>query len=164
MLIKSITLNDFRQFKGNQKLEFSTDVDKNVTVLLGDNTFGKTTILQAFNWCLYGIADFPKDSNPDFLLNLEVANEQAGIQRKCEVFVEVLLLHKDTEYIVRRTQAYVDRAYGNWNALNSQLSISYKENGITKPIREGEERNIINSILPQSLSGLVLCQDFGLIK
>ena len=75
MLIKSITLNNFRQFKGNQRLDFSTDADKNVTVLLGDNTFGKTTILQAFNWCLYGVADFPKDSNPDFLLNLEVANK-----------------------------------------------------------------------------------------
>ena len=45
MLIKSITLNNFRQFKGKQILEFSTDTDKNVTVLLGDNTFGKTTIL-----------------------------------------------------------------------------------------------------------------------
>lgn len=153
MLIKSITLNNFRQFKGNQRLDFSTDADKNVTVLLGDNTFGKTTILQAFNWCLYGVADFPKDSNPDFLLNLEVANEQAGILQKCEVFVEVLLSHKDTEYIVRRTQAYVDRAYGSWSALNSQLAVSYKENGITKQVREGEERNIINSILPQSLSG-----------
>ena len=74
MLIKSITLNDFRQFKGNQKLEFSTDADKNVTVLLGDNTFGKTTILQAFNWCLYGVADFPKDSNPDFLLGSVTTN------------------------------------------------------------------------------------------
>lgn len=41
MLIKSITLNNFRQFKGKQILEFSTDTDKNVTVLLGDNTFGK---------------------------------------------------------------------------------------------------------------------------
>ena len=34
MLIKSITLNNFRQFKGNQRLDFSTDADKNVTVLL----------------------------------------------------------------------------------------------------------------------------------
>lgn len=153
MLISRITLNNFRQFKGLQKLEFSTDVDKNVTVLLGDNTFGKTTILQAFHWCLYGIADFPKDSNPEFLLNLEVANEQAGIQQKCEVFVEIHISHKDTEYVVRRTQAYIDRAYDNWAALNSQLAVSYKENGITKQVREGEERNIINSILPQSLSG-----------
>lgn len=153
MLIKSITLNNFRQFKGKQILEFSTDVDKNVTVLLGDNTFGKTTILQAFNWCLYGVADFPKDSNPDFLLNLEVANEQAGIQQKCEVYVELVLDHKDTEYIVLRKQAYIDRAYGNWSALNNQLAVSYKENGITRQVREGEERTIINGILPQSLSG-----------
>lgn len=153
MLIKSITLNNFRQFKGKQKLVFSIDANQNVTVLLGDNTFGKTTILQAFNWCLYGIADFPKDSNPDLLLNLEVAYEQSGIQQKCEVYVELILEHKNTEYIVLRKQAYIDRAYGNWNALNSQLTISYKENGITKQVREGEERNVINSILPQSLSG-----------
>ncbi len=153
MLIKSITLNNFRQFKGKQKLVFSIDANQNVTVLLGDNTFGKTTILQAFNWCLYGIADFPKDSNPDFLLNLEVANEQSGIQQKCEVYIELILEHKGTEYIVLRKQAYIDRAYGNWNALNSQLTVSYKEKGITKQVREGEERNVINSILPQSLSG-----------
>lgn len=153
MLIKSIILNNFRQFKGKQTLVFSTDVDRNVTVLLGDNTFGKTTILQAFNWCLYGAADFPKDSNPDFLLNLEVANEQAGIQQKCEVYVELILEHKDTEYIILRKQIYVDRAYGSWNPLNSQLTVAYKENGITKQVREGEERNIVNSILPQSLSG-----------
>ncbi len=153
MLIKSITLNNFRQFKGKQILEFSTDSEKNVTVLLGDNTFGKTTILQAFNWCLYGVADFPKDSNPDFLLNLEVANEQAGIEKKCEVYIELVLEHKDTEYVVLRKQVYVDRAYGNWNALNSQLVVSYKEQGITKQVRDGEEKNIINAILPQSLSG-----------
>ncbi len=153
MLIKCITLNNFRQFKGKQTLEFSTDAEKNVTVLLGENTFGKTTILQAFNWCLYNVADFPKDSNPDFLLNLEVANEQAGVEQKCEVYVELVLEHKNTEYVVLRKQAYVDRAYGNWNALNSHLTVSYKENGITKQVREGEERNIINGILPQSLSG-----------
>ena len=153
MLIKSIALNNFRQFKGKQTLVFSTNSEKNVTVLLGDNTFGKTTILQAFNWCLYGVADFPKDSNPDFLLNLEVANEQAGIEQKCEVYVELVLEHKETEYVVLRKQAYIDRAYGNWNSLNSQLTVSYKDNGITKQVREGEEKNIINGILPQSLSG-----------
>ena len=153
MLIKSITLHNFRQFKGKQKLVFSNDPQKNVTVLLGDNTFGKTTILQAFNWCLYGIADFPKDSNPDFLLNLEVSNELAGVQQKSEVYVEVILEHKGMEYIILRKQPYVDRGYGNWTALQYQLTVSYKENGITKQVREGEEQRIINSILPQSLSG-----------
>lgn len=153
MLIKCITLNNFRQFKGKQKIEFSSDAEKNVTVLLGDNTFGKTTILQAFNWCLYGVADFPRDSNPDFLLNFEVANELAGVQHKCEVFVELVLEHKNMEYIILRKQPYVDSGYSNWNALQPQLSVSYKENGITKQVRDGEEQMVINSILPQSLSG-----------
>lgn len=153
MLIKSITLNDFRQFKNRQTLEFSMDQDKNVTVLLGDNTFGKTTILQAFNWCLYGNADFPKDSNPDFLLNLETANEKAGVQQKIEVSVELVIEHKNGEYIILRKQPYVDRGYNNWAPLNSVLSVLIKENGITKQIRDGEERNVINAILPQSLSG-----------
>lgn len=41
MLIHSISMHDFRQFKGTQTLSFSCDKEKNVTVLLGDNTFGK---------------------------------------------------------------------------------------------------------------------------
>ena len=153
MLIKSLTLHNFRQFKNTQKLEFSNDELKNVTVLLGDNTFGKTTILQAFNWCLYGIVDFPKDSNPEFLLNLEVSAELTGVQQKSEVYVELILEHNNLEYIILRKQMYVDRGLGNWVALQPQLSVSYKEKGITKQVREGEEQRIINSILPGSLSG-----------
>lgn len=152
MIIKSIVLNNFRQFKGKQKLTFSEDPDKNVTVLLGDNTFGKTTILQAFNWCFYNSADFPKDSNPDFLLNLEVADSESGKQQKCEVFVEVTLEHEKKEYVIHRKQPYIDRSYNDWSPLSSQLSVTYKENGITKSVRETEEQNVINSILPQSLS------------
>lgn len=153
MQIKSITMRNFRQFKGSQRLEFACDSEKNVTVLLGDNTFGKTTILQAFNWCLYNVAEFPKDSNPDFLLNLEVADEEAGIQQKEEVEVEVEIEHRGTIYNIKRSRTYVDRAVGEWNALPDKINITYKEEGITKPVREGEERNVINAILPQSLSG-----------
>ena len=153
MQIRCITLYNFRQFKGQQRLEFSNDAQRNVTVLLGDNTFGKTTILQAFNWCLYGMADFPKDSNPDFLLNLELANELAGVQQKSEVSVELVLEHKEMVYTIIRREPYVDRGYNNWTPLQAQLSVTYKEDGITKQVREGEEQRIINSILPQSLSG-----------
>lgn len=153
MLIKSIRMKDFRQFKGSQVLEFACDPEKNVTVLLGDNTFGKTTILQAFNWCLYGMAEFPKDSNPDFLLNLEAADEAAGVTQKIDVEVEIELTHRDITYNVLRVRTYVDRAIGSWNALPDQVSITYKEGGITKSVRDGEENNIINAILPKSLSG-----------
>lgn len=153
MLIKNIRMKNFRQFKGEQILEFACDPKRNVTVLLGDNTFGKTTILQAFNWCLYDIAEFPKDSNPDFLLNSEVAEEVAGVEQKQDVEVEIELEHRGVTYNILRTRTYIDRAVGSWTALPDKISITYKEEGITKSVREGEERGIINAILPQSLSG-----------
>lgn len=153
MLIKRIILNNFRQFKGNQSLEFSDDLEKNVTILLGDNTFGKTTILQAFNWCLYGKVDFPKDSNPEFILNFEVAQEQAGVLQKAEVYVELSIEHRNMEYTILRKQIYEDKGNNEWKPFPSFLSVSYKENPLTKQVREGEEEQVINSILPRSLSG-----------
>ena len=44
MLLKSITLKNFRQFK-DITLDFSTDNEKNVTIVIGDNGSGKTTLL-----------------------------------------------------------------------------------------------------------------------
>ena len=49
MKIKSIKLHNFMRYKGDNELFFSTDNEKNVTVVLGDNTFGKTTLAQAFS-------------------------------------------------------------------------------------------------------------------
>lgn len=152
MLIKSIELYNFRQFKGKQKLTFSCDPEKNVTILLGDNTLGKTTILQAFNWCLYGKAVFPKDSNPDFLLNYEIAQEYAGIHQTCNVYVEIVLEHNGLEYIIRRKQPYANPYSDVWNGLESSIEISWNENGISKTVTPGSERRVINTILPESLS------------
>ena len=53
MKFKSITLHDFMRYKGENTLHFSTDPEKNVTVVLGGNTYGKTTLAQAFRWGLY---------------------------------------------------------------------------------------------------------------
>ena len=45
MLIRKIELDNFRQFIGHQEIEFSTDKLHNVTVLIGKNTSGKTTLI-----------------------------------------------------------------------------------------------------------------------
>ncbi|MBR3313094.1 MAG: AAA family ATPase [Atopobiaceae bacterium] len=56
MLIRSITVENFLPFQGEQSVEFSTDPDRNVTLVMGDNGAGKTSLAQAFEWCLYGRA------------------------------------------------------------------------------------------------------------
>lgn len=92
MLIKKLRMENFRQFKGTTNVEFSTNPAKNVTVILGDNTFGKTTLLQAFNWCFYGTVVFPH--NPDFLLNLEKANDMINGDTR-DVEVEITVIHPE---------------------------------------------------------------------
>ena len=72
MLIKSIELFNFRQFKDKVKIEFACDKEKNVTVVMGDNGTGKTTLAQAFLWVLYGYTDFKEKR----VLN-KVAQEEA---------------------------------------------------------------------------------------
>lgn len=62
MLLKTLRMMNFRQYKGETNVTFAFEKDKNVTIILGDNTFGKTTLLQAFNWCFYKVALLPNAS------------------------------------------------------------------------------------------------------
>lgn len=58
MLLKSIKLENFRQFR-NESIDFAQGIDgKNVTIIIGENGTGKTTFAQAFFWCMYGETKF----------------------------------------------------------------------------------------------------------
>lgn len=54
MYIKEIELNNFRIYKGINKINLSPEQNKNVIVVSGKNGFGKTTFLMSLVWCLYG--------------------------------------------------------------------------------------------------------------
>jgi DNA sulfur modification protein DndD len=150
MLIKSLRMENFRQFKGSTKVEFCCDPERNVTIILGDNTFGKTTLLQAFNWCFYGTVMF--DQNPDFLLNLEVSSEMLNGDKKI-VEVEVTVLHDDVEYVITRTQRYTCNCGNVRGESAPQAEVSYKQSdGQTEPVKAVQVKNVINNILPQDLS------------
>ena len=53
MFIESIILNNYRAYKGCNKVSFEQN-GKNIFVLAGNNGFGKTTFLTSLVWCLYG--------------------------------------------------------------------------------------------------------------
>lgn len=54
MRIKSIELNNYRLYKGINKISFSNENEKNIFLISGQNGFGKTTFLHSLLWCLYG--------------------------------------------------------------------------------------------------------------
>lgn len=146
MKFRRMKLNNFRQFKGQTVLDFSTDPSKNITVILGDNGAGKTTLLQAFNWCLYGVA---KLDNPNEIMNKEVLNE-VEIGRAASVEVELELEHLDKVYRCRKYIDYIRNQEGN---------IRKEEDGQVFTITDsktGETRrttqNAIREIFPSDLS------------
>lgn len=154
MLIKSLKYKNFRQFKGDHKVDFSTDKEKNVTIILGNNTFGKTTLLQMFNWCFYNKAIFRKEDNPDFLLNLEVSSELYNGDT-ADVCIEIVLVHDGKEYTINRKQEYI-KTNGVVTGKDSKLKIDYKElsTGKTGFIEKSKDMtSVINLILPEDLSG-----------
>jgi DNA sulfur modification protein DndD len=54
MIIKCIELNNYRLYKGANKVVFPNGNNKNLYLISGENGFGKTTFLHSLLWCLYG--------------------------------------------------------------------------------------------------------------
>ena len=54
MYIEKITINNFKIYYGENAIIFPALNRKNVCVISGDNGYGKTTLLTALVWCLYG--------------------------------------------------------------------------------------------------------------
>ena len=78
MLIKSLRMEKFPSVQRTTEVDFRV-ILKNVTIILGDNTVGKTTLLKR----LIGVfMEATFNQNPDFL-NYEVAAEDAERQKKC---------------------------------------------------------------------------------
>lgn len=162
MIIYKLEMYNFRQYIGQQEVTFSTDPEKNVTVLIGVNTSGKTTIIRAFEWCLYAKNGF----EDQVLLNSEVRNNM-NVGDAQDVWVAVTFSHEDSNgekmYTLKRKYTYICNERTNaegklFIGLNKKpeedLSLTYiQADGQTKTaIRRENITESIDRILPQDLS------------
>ena len=71
MIIRSITLNNYRLYRGKNKITFSLGDNKNIFLVSGENGFGKTTFLHSLIWCLYGrlMTDVEVEVRKDIVAN-----------------------------------------------------------------------------------------------
>lgn len=54
MIIKSITLGNYRLYEGKNIIKFIQNDERPIFLISGENGFGKTTFLHSLIWCLYG--------------------------------------------------------------------------------------------------------------
>lgn len=158
MIINHIDLYNFRQYIGLQRIEFSTDPERNVTVLIGINTSGKTTIVRAFEWCLYGKIGF----EDPFLLNSEV-RDNMNVGDSQQVWVAVTFTHDAKVYTLKRQFTYIcnnryiedGKPKGELNKKPTEnLTLEYlQSDGQTKtPISRENITESMDRVLPRDLA------------
>ena len=147
MLIKKLILCNFRQYIGKQEIEFSTDPVKNVTVLIGVNTSGKTTLVRAFEWILYNKNEF----DDKVLLNKNVADSmQVGETQS--VYGTLVLEHNGREYEITRKQIYTCTGSSVRPSVSSATIMYLQPDGQTKTQIGSDFESNIERILPRALS------------
>lgn len=148
MLIKSIKLENFRQFR-NESIDFAFgDNGQNVTIIIGENGTGKTTFAQAFFWCLFGATSF----SDKVILNKIEASELTPSETK-DVKVSLSLRHGDVDYTLTRKQTYHKDYSNNIKADNTIFEIKVTgTDGISRYIPKSQCELEVKKLLPKELS------------
>lgn len=148
MLLESIKLENFRQFR-NEYIEFAQGSDgKNVTIIIGDNGTGKTTFAQAFFWCMYGETEF---SDKNMLNKLVAAEMKPGQESKVQITLK--LTHGNVSYTLMREQTYRKDYSNRIKGDNTVFDIAIKDaNGNTSYVKKTLCEGEVKSILPKELS------------
>lgn len=99
MKLHSLTARNFMPYKGEMKLAFPQDEQRNVMIVFGDNMRGKTSILNAIRWVFYGEA-VGRHSRPISLQ--EIVNKEAALADDWRVEVHVKFDANGHSYDLRR--------------------------------------------------------------
>lgn len=92
MLLKSLYLKNYRTYRGPETINFANG-DKNITIIHGDNEVGKTTIMNAITWCIYGVEYYRKEGNEPIWSK----STSYDLENGQEDFVEVRLTMEDAK-------------------------------------------------------------------
>jgi DNA sulfur modification protein DndD len=149
MLLKSLLIKDFRQFKGRQQISFATDNDRNVTIIMGDNGTGKTSLAQVFTWCLYGETSFD-----DKILLCKATSASMLTNTEETVRAELTLEHNGTEYTIISEQRYRKDSSGTIRASGQRsFDIAFKNpDGTRDYVKQLDTEIRMKEILPKELS------------
>lgn len=149
MLLKKMTLTNFRPFKGDHEIIFSTDTEKNVTLVMAENGAGKTTLAQAFQWVLYSKTEGFKNKS---VLN-SIVEKEMMLNSEANVIAKLELEHNNIDYTIVRKQTYKKDINGIVKSDNPVLEVYIKqEDGQTIVNNPLKNVSTISNILPESLS------------
>ena len=122
MFLDYIEITNFRPYYGTQRIDFGFNENENLTVILADNGSGKTSLVNALTWCLYGkeLHDVRDKSEP--LYNLKAADEADSEELdEIKVSVKIRFYYFDEDlnkkyFVVSREISYQKWVDNQWSS------------------------------------------------
>lgn len=108
MKILNVKIKNYRQYRGENEISLSSNLEKNITIIQGNNGTGKSNFMNAITWCIYGDEMFKSKTNEGrSIVNESAVFEAAG--EEVEVIVEVTIGNSSPEYKFRRSEVYYSK-------------------------------------------------------
>ena len=171
LYLGKVTLKNYRSYKGTTVIDLSRDSKKTITVIEGAMGKGKTTIINAIYWCLYGEFRLTSNRSDENIINNDVLSS-LEMDSEDDTSVEVHLYEEDElRYNIRRNIHFVKRRESARNVAHLEvdgrlpegieiestvefrhlpkLSDTYEWQVYTDPVQAKEA---IQNIFPESLS------------
>lgn len=147
MKLERLSVENFRQYYGRQRIEFSKDTKRHVTVVHGVNGAGKTSMFIALNWCLYGKEVV---GNIGDLISKE-AMRRTVPGELVQTSVELAFSHDEQKYILRRSVAAVRQVDGTIEPYQAEDVIMKRITASGEAKDERSPNTVINAILPANV-------------
>ncbi|GAI84597.1 unnamed protein product, partial [marine sediment metagenome] len=128
MLIEKLKLSNYRQYF-DEEIEFShSKKGKRITVIQGANGSGKTNILNAITWCLYGKEMHLGDKNKGLPILSTAAINKLKPSAVCDVTVELTILDEEkNRMIFKRRAIYRKGTSDSLEKVGTKFDIFYQE-------------------------------------
>lgn len=167
MQINKIILNNYRIYFGENELDLTGDSIKNVSIVAGNNGFGKTSLLTSMVWCLYG----KLMGDVDDRYRREI-HESGGYKRYCEKTINRLAksgmkedknqLSLDFATADPRQQYVIRKKIDDLNSFSVSLVISHlfipsipcKELRITRTFNVEEQKETVEILIDGQVNEL----------
>lgn len=149
MKLERITIENFRQYYGKQRLDFAKDEQKRVTVIHGINGAGKTSLFLAINWCLYGrtVEDVKVIDNVGELMSKEAVS-RAAAGDTIRTSVDISFIHNGERYLVKRLLQSTKQKDGSIKDEESDNFTMMRTKADGQAERISNPIGTMNSILP----------------
>lgn len=153
MKINTLKLVNWGPYVDSHVIDLSVTDSAPVVVFYAENGHGKTSILSALKWCLYGKTIYKNDGRSirslESLINLE--SLQGGAETPFEVSIN--LEHLGAEYELTRAGSAVQAIDGNVKITSLSVTLKPKDG---PPFAQQDIEERVNSILNEEVSEFFL--------